>query len=127
MYFSDNMNPFDEEEELEHKNSNTKGKNFPKGSMNCAICNHLCLFKKYSQTFKFVERLWETSGSTTEYNNNEDISNETEQFARNINGEEENGNSFLHQIISNKLKDFVKIHPNGEIQLNMSEELSITL
>ena len=56
--------------------------------------------------------------------------NVTEQYVRNINSMEEdegNVNTFLHQIISNKLKDFVKIHPNGEIQLNMSEELSITL
>ena len=68
---------------------------------------------------------------TLEYNNNNEvITNETEQFARNINtleDDEGNVNIFLHQIISNKLKDFVKIHPNGEIQLNMSEELSITL
>ena len=117
------MNPFDEEEELEHKNSNTKGKNFPKGYYTPWIVQYACL--RNIPICK--KRLWETSGSTKEYNNNEDTSNETEQFARNINGEEENGNSFLHQIISNKLKDFVKIHPNGEIQLNMSEELSITL
>ena len=56
--------------------------------------------------------------------------NVTEQYVRNTNSmevDEGNVNTFLHQIISNKLKDFVKIHPNGEIQLNMSEELSITL
>ena len=36
-------------------------------------------------------------------------------------------NTVLSQIISNKLKDFVKIQPNGEIQLNMAEQISVTL
>ena len=36
-------------------------------------------------------------------------------------------NTVLSQIISNRLKDFVKIQPNGEIQLNMAEQISVTL
>ena len=45
-------------------------------------------------------------------------------------GEEEqchHVNTVLSQIISNRLKDFVKIQPNGEIQLNMAEQISVTL
>ena len=37
------------------------------------------------------------------------------------------GRTILQQIISDNLREFVKIQPNGEIQLNMSEQLSVTL
>ena len=33
----------------------------------------------------------------------------------------------LSQIMKDRLKDFVKIQPNGEIQLNMAEQISVTL
>ena len=36
-------------------------------------------------------------------------------------------NTVLSQIMKDRLKDFVKIQPNGEIQLNMAEQISVTL
>ena len=36
-------------------------------------------------------------------------------------------NTFLEQLISDRLKDLVTVQPNGEIMLNMSEQLSATL
>ena len=36
----------------------------------------------------------------------------------------EDGNLFIEQLISDRLKDLVAIQPNGEIQLNMREQIS---
>ena len=36
-------------------------------------------------------------------------------------------NSFIEQLISDRLKDLVTVQPDGEIKLNMSEQLSATL
>ena len=36
----------------------------------------------------------------------------------------EDGNLFIEQLISDRLKDLVSIQPNGEIQLNMREQIS---
>ena len=41
--------------------------------------------------------------------------------------QEEESNTILQQIISNNMRDFVRIRPSGEIHLNMSEQLSVTL
>ena len=68
------------------------------------------------------------SGQENDMSEVHDINQRSEQLQL-TNGQTQSPsvNSFIEQLISDRLKDLVTVQPDGEIKLNMSEQLSATL